>query len=81
MIDKRIEVLLLSIEMEYADAKTQCGGDGKGCETYRKYYNLPQRRWHKCASCPMENIADLASQVGIIRREENIKHAETEAKT
>ena len=42
-----------AIELDIADAKAACGGDGEGCETYRGYYQTADRRHQKCSNCPM----------------------------
>ena len=40
-------------------ARRECGGDGNGCAPYRQLAIAPERRWQKCAGCPMQAIAPL----------------------
>ena len=49
----KIMAVIKAARDDITDARHQCGGDGEGCETYRKYYDSKERRWSKCSHCPM----------------------------
>ncbi len=51
------DALLAAVKEDIADAKAVCGGDGKGCEAFRDYYDNDERRYRKCGQCPMEALS------------------------
>lgn len=59
------ERLRQAIENDISDAKSQCGGDGLGCETFRQYYDNVERRYKKCGSCPMNVLANVRAAIAI----------------
>ena len=55
----RLAVLTAMCEGAIKDAKEQCGGDGRGCEMMRSYYDTDERRWSKCDRCPMDALLPI----------------------
>ena len=68
-----LDEIAQAIEQDECDAKAACGGDGKGCPTFRDYYDSDERRWRKCGQCPMDALhhsrAALAKYRGETRDE------------
>jgi hypothetical protein len=53
----RIAELEAAISEAVDEARSVCGGDGKGCEPYRTYNWPIERRWRKCGQCPMDTLS------------------------
>ncbi len=50
--------LTIAVFADLENAKAMCGGDGKGCEAFRAYYDSDERRYQKCGQCFMEALSN-----------------------
>lgn len=57
----RADKVIDAVRQDIAEAKATCGGDGEGCATMLKYahHATRERRWAKCAHCPMDALTAM----------------------